>query len=334
MGLYSKEEERKNYEFARKNPKIAEKIVKVCFGLHSEEVGDQSKPFFERWKNKVGLLTTYHKMSKSAPPQTDRERAYDALYKSFQLFNQLGGRVLGIDKDLLLMLKSTEVRGMTSEFIRTPLECQYIELPNDVVEMEFPDGSLYYIKGFFVTMKESRLHYVALGEDAYSELICLEGKINCTGDLDEQVRKMNSFNQEFLKLAFNILLYLTAHWSQVKWAELESSKVILTGKNKNRQREYLRKKEVIRGFITGITVISKREKEAYESSEEERKKMCLVLVRGHWRSQHYGSGSLLTKLIWIQPFWRGDEELGISKKNYIVPKEGEVERIDFKQEAI
>ena len=86
-----------------------------------------------------------------------------------------------------------------------------------------------------------------------------------------------------------------------------------------------------RGIVGSNIVLSKKQRDLFSSEKEKTgKKQYLTLVRGHWRNQRYGEGNLLIKLIWIEPFWRGDEELGISKKNYIAPKEGQVERIEFK----
>lgn len=42
------------------------------------------------------------------------------------------------------------------------------------------------------------------------------------------------------------------------------------------------------------------------------------LVRGHWRNQAHGAQRALRKQIWIQPFWKGDEETRVLLRNYTV----------------
>lgn len=36
-----------------------------------------------------------------------------------------------------------------------------------------------------------------------------------------------------------------------------------------------------------------------------------IIVSGHYRPQHYGTGNLLVKIIWISPYWKGDPEAKI-----------------------
>lgn len=45
------------------------------------------------------------------------------------------------------------------------------------------------------------------------------------------------------------------------------------------------------------------------------------LVRGHWKNQAHGPQHSLRKRIWLQPFWKGDENTRILLRNYIIKDE-------------
>lgn len=52
------------------------------------------------------------------------------------------------------------------------------------------------------------------------------------------------------------------------------------------------------------------------------------LVRGHWKNQVHGAGRALRKRIWIQPFWKGDENARVLLRNYVVKNEEETRSSD------
>ncbi len=45
----------------------------------------------------------------------------------------------------------------------------------------------------------------------------------------------------------------------------------------------------------------------YLSGDAQRVYKIRWIVRGHWRNQPHGPGSMLRKRIWIAPFWKGTE---------------------------
>lgn len=45
------------------------------------------------------------------------------------------------------------------------------------------------------------------------------------------------------------------------------------------------------------------------------------LVRGHWRNQAHGPGRALRTLRWIEPFWRGGDELPIAVRSHVVSED-------------
>jgi hypothetical protein len=58
-------------------------------------------------------------------------------------------------------------------------------------------------------------------------------------------------------------------------------------------------------------VIDLREKVAGYIRGERSKAEVRTLVRGHFKRQHFGKGNEHVKVIWREPFWRGDEGLPI-----------------------
>lgn len=61
-------------------------------------------------------------------------------------------------------------------------------------------------------------------------------------------------------------------------------------------------REAVRGFITG---------QRHNLSVQ-------VLVRGHYRTQHFGPKNAQTKIIWLEPFWRGPEDAPIPVRPHVV----------------
>lgn len=47
------------------------------------------------------------------------------------------------------------------------------------------------------------------------------------------------------------------------------------------------------------------------------------LVRGHWRNQKFGAGRLQSRKQWIEPFWKGDEDMRVLLRPYSVDKKDE-----------
>lgn len=65
---------------------------------------------------------------------------------------------------------------------------------------------------------------------------------------------------------------------------------------------------VSRGVAIGrpLTIDCRRDVRDYISGTRQGAPAVQTLVRGHWRRQVHGPGNSLRKLMWIQPFYRGD----------------------------
>jgi hypothetical protein len=59
-------------------------------------------------------------------------------------------------------------------------------------------------------------------------------------------------------------------------------------------------------------VLSQRKQESVGTPQQVR-----YLVRGHWRQQPYGPKHSLRKLLWIQPFWKGDEDAPVVSTTHV-----------------
>ena len=73
------------------------------------------------------------------------------------------------------------------------------------------------------------------------------------------------------------------------------------------------------GKSTGAITV--RKPSGYENNELSLKiklKGKRFIVRGHWRRQHYGEGSITTRLTWIRPYFKGPELAQLINKPYNV----------------
>jgi hypothetical protein len=53
---------------------------------------------------------------------------------------------------------------------------------------------------------------------------------------------------------------------------------------------------------------------------ERRAPSVQVLVAGHWKRQHHGPGRMATKVIHVNPYWRGPEDQPIAVRSHVVPE--------------
>lgn len=120
--------------------------------------------------------------------------------------------------------------------------------------------------------------------------------------------------QQLFTLAMNIVLYVTHHpdadvleecsnrqWKQMK-ARLDK---LSPGAKKDRLKEELKGIDPRRRIFLGRGVKTMSEDESGTGLPL----TVRTLVQGHWRNQSHGPKHSLRKLMWINPFWRGDSDL-------------------------
>jgi len=124
------------------------------------------------------------------------------------------------------------------------------------------------------------------------------------------------------KLLINMILYIS---SPSKDEELIYPKVRDIDKLKNKAKQRKAKKhEGTKSPYYSMgknIVISKELHEAYKEAERTNEKHTLSwMVRGHWRNQAIGKGLSEHKLIWIEPYIKGESMAEMVNKKYVVKK--------------
>lgn len=95
-------------------------------------------------------------------------------------------------------------------------------------------------------------------------------------------------------------------------------KVHAAGRNKRTERE-----PVVRTFQVGKPIkLDLRETVASFIQHGDRAAPSVqVLVRGHYKTQRHGPKNSLTKVIWLEPYWRGPEDAPILTRPHEMSKE-------------
>lgn len=138
-------------------------------------------------------------------------------------------------------------------------------------------------------------------------------------------------DRECLRLVCNALLYITTPAADLVRRESPFESMIhtmtKTPRNKPprpeklaRQRTTLRQQSMLRHTDTGrsVKIPNRGGGEDGEPLKDAWKIKHRFMVRGHWRLQAHGPGREERKLIWIQPFFKGDGLPTLAKREYDV----------------
>jgi len=133
----------------------------------------------------------------------------------------------------------------------------------------------------------------------------------------------------FFRIILNSILYLGSNEIDIQ-EKLSPNKILLeklknlkSSKKLKNTKKKLSSTSSLDYSLVGQNIkpiIVKKPSIAYDSSSNFSKiiKNIKFLVRGHWRKQHYDKNNSKTKLIWIEPYFKGDELGKLINKNYSV----------------
>jgi len=123
-----------------------------------------------------------------------------------------------------------------------------------------------------------------------------------------------------LAFTLNMMLYMTSTKEMIEYIlpRLKNKNTRNPKKLRRREREEQQGGHYV---INDKVIISIKDREAIVSSLAREKRLSFTgrwIVRGHWRNQLHGPGLTLTKIIWIYPYFKGDDISEIFNKQYEV----------------
>lgn len=233
----------------------------------------------------------------------------------------------------------TDVSPDALEMVKHPWRAFIIEVPDGLLQIydNTPEGKQDYVsvRRLLVTKLDGHPHgewgYVAycassvsmwrLGVSAKDLLppvlegqdITVDGRENMLLDQTDQDRRVSTL---IGRLIINVCLAMTIpdltkeHGpGHVSWAKAKQDPAKMP-------------EGQLRSFRLGAPVVVDLRDRVRSFIRGERSSPDVrSLVRGHFKRQHYGAGNAMVKIIWREPFWRGEENLPIVIRPHVIKAE-------------
>jgi len=268
---------------------------------------------YKAWINMV--LSTYH--------------YYKHHQKRFQL-----------TPDITNMLLQTDMKDVHVAFVKLPFPSIYLELPKGMLKGE-TNGQEYEVEGVYVHQYNLKpidkktierhlgkgiVSYLQLGivlknnEEYQYGIVHLRFKNgNVVEQLQENYKRASlqfeEIANDIFSLVLNTLFYIQSDKSDMEY--IEERPLILLNKPENhipKKGHYKVGRKVI------INSSLKKKLKQYEKSPLKAEQNYKWLVRGHWRNQPIGKGRKERKMIWIEPYLKGNTEDDLIHREYEVKK--------------
>jgi len=228
--------------------------------------------------------------------------------------------------DLVASLLATDCRGLVMGDIKFPHDCFAVKLP---FELTFLDGAqqpmrVHTIIASRIARSEFNLpasySWMMVGTDPdgygiyWTSLIQAED----AADVAPLVGKPNdadpfrSSRRTLLSLIFNLCLYCSTNTSQLKVRERGTRSPVtkLLRPTVWAVGCPVKLSSTVRDAIVNGNVDSAQTQTWHINKR--------FIVRGHWRRQVHGKNRADRKLIWVNPFWKGDDREETIKRIYRV----------------
>lgn len=296
----------------------------------------------------LGFCLNELSIKKTGHPIDDRI-LNDVLKNCFEMsdfifFNKTK-KVLDINENLFFHLFNSNFNNIHTDFLKLPYECFFIKFPNNNVSINYGLVTKK-VEGVFVT-KSVRVEK-GVSSDCILFRVIFENNddifpINIFIKNDPNLKLEEEFNNTFLriidkatmethdertenikkcvKVAINTILYYTYNQENcekmVDTEYIQMVKRMQRCKSSGKKKEFKRKLKKLSSADIETIIPKTRNKfkiklEKGESSvfcDEYRKRMRLHLVSGHFRKQVCGEGRKDRKLIFIEPFWKGQDSI-------------------------
>lgn len=270
-------------------------------------------------------------------------------------FYQISPKIFRFDNNLTEMLIRTDLYDVSASLIKLPFEIIYITVPRHLFPIELPDEKPQYVEGIYVIdstpppdagySEQYRLLNVSAVLQPIDEKLCNtefgvtpEYSIQTLGlpflddkDIFTQMRnfcildigKRDIMMERLFSFVINAILYLNSDKAIIELIESEfaDTSTLRSQRKKQKMEKQNRNLSKIPHYYVGrFIAIDNKFKEIIKKEQAEGTRQCHSqwIVRGHWRNQVCGPNLSERKLIWIQPYFKGNPEKEIINKEYTV----------------
>ena len=268
--------------------------------------------------------------------------------KTMAMFELAGKHFYEVSPGLADKLANTELRGLTTEDLRLPFESICFHVPKEaglhVLEEESPCESIYLFEDSDRNGERNWLLMIAgspwegqpLNNNMIAFQFALPAGITMDAAIKENVRRLSGAEvpmgvadslrawPDFFRWAMNAVIYATwpAGDRRTKFLNKPAAQLrarmekLPRGKKKERLGNQLKTLELNPVVVLGANVRLEGTGNEATATGQPRGLRVRVRVMGHWRHQAFGRNRSERRLQWIEPFWRGSEDLPLSTPTY------------------
>ena len=267
----------------------------------------------------------------------DVPSAYNELFSQYN-FWLCGEKQYSISNNLCRRFLASNIKSIPTELLRLPFQSFQLLVPHGIIPMTTFENKKIFIRELIVAdyfEKESAERVLHVLHRAFDDIGYFKIAINSDElhkCVDCSVEKMiqftlkkqeiaggelefNETQQVELKNIFEFviksILYITGADADIQWVD-ESAELktqldrAKSGKKRKKLERRLEKAKKM--YLVGHTIVLTRdERIMYDGIAQGLWKVSYrFIVQGHWRHQAYGEGHQLRKMIFINPFWKGE----------------------------
>lgn len=227
-------------------------------------------------------------------------------------------------------LMATDVPAELADGVRAPWDGWIIEVPSNLLFSTTHDGKQDEIRRILITQEPHKFGYYGWGWVSLSDSglslfrFGLPGKHLASADLGVEPNQsvmfpidIDSQDERAAALIGRLIL-------GVCLAMQEPKNFRITGgsSSKKKRRTKGAPDLVGRTYVLGrpITIDCRPAVAAYLGGRRHAPPSVQHVVRGHWKNQPHGAARAQRKTLWIEPYWRGDEDAPILTRDHTLGK--------------
>ncbi|MEK4878742.1 hypothetical protein [Paenibacillus sp. FSL R5-0908] len=255
------------------------------------------------------------------------------------------------EENLTAMLLKTDLQNVDSSFIRLPFQSIYISVPKNSFKLT-AEQKHFYVEGFYIHEvnlatfeRDQVIKELGKGITKFIRILTVLTPVGSEAlpsiedynyiTLNLRFKRGNVFEQleenynragltnfadqatEIFSFVINAIFYLNSSSQEVDYIELKQE----VEQEKTDDNRSTRTSKIPYYAVGKTIVISKQGgKPAPENNMVQQGTDKILdkqwLVRGHWRNQAHGEKLLLRKLIWIQPYLKGNLQQPLLHTDY------------------
>lgn len=261
-----------------------------------------------------------------------------------------------ISLKLVKKLKETSIKDIDTYFVRAPCRSMYINLPKNNGLYISNNGIEHEVNAIYLLLKDNdkpikrgikrkniiidnvtkEISLMFWGEEKgiygdtimFSDLLLTEGKVSKSLDLNIEILENPALMPELFsmfKFILKLLLYINCSNASIKKiAGFNLEEKLTNLKNSGKKRKLIKRYSslsLLSHNYIDVLINHSHNTKGHEnnSTTENKRKKSLEYVRPHFKIQNYGIKNSESKIIWIDPYTRGEgSENFQSKRRYKV----------------